>query len=79
MNNYPAFKEYVSSLSHFQTEKLGHRGMTIDRIDNDQGYVPGNLRWVSMEYQSRNRRKKSGSKSIYIGVSYDSSGNRENK
>ena len=29
---------------------------SIDRIDNDRGYVPGNLRWATQRTQVRNRR-----------------------
>lgn len=31
-------------------------GMSIDRIDNDQGYRPGNCRWIPLASQSANRR-----------------------
>lgn len=31
-------------------------GMTLDRIDNNRGYEPGNCRWVDMKVQNRNRR-----------------------
>ena len=30
-------------------------GLTIDRINNDQGYSPDNCRWASQQEQSRNR------------------------
>lgn len=64
------WKEDVQGFVDYLNTVLGPRpsGHSLDRIDNDKGYEPGNLRWASRRKQSVNRRKKKGSKSSIPGV-----------
>lgn len=48
-DSFEAFRDYVNA-------NLGARpqGHTIDRIENDLGYQPGNIRWADPTTQQRN-------------------------
>ena len=50
VNNPSAFCDYVSSLDRYDEPSV-----TIDRIDFKKGYEPGNLRWITLDEQQRNK------------------------
>lgn len=50
-NGFMNFYNYVSKLPHF-----GEKGYTLNRIDNDGNYEPGNVEWSDDVTQANNRR-----------------------
>lgn len=50
-NSFQAYFDYISKLEHF-----GEENRTLDRINNDGGYCPGNVRWATKSEQERNKR-----------------------
>lgn len=43
---------------------------SVDRIDNDDGYRPGNIRWVDKSLQKYNQRRQRNNKSGHKGISW---------
>lgn len=54
-NDAKAFIDYISNLEH-----CGRVGYTLDRIDNNGNYEPGNVRFASKTTQSRNQQRHKG-------------------
>jgi hypothetical protein len=51
-------KEWTESFAAFYAYvgKKPHKSLSLDRIDNDRGYEPDNVRWASRAVQARNKR-----------------------
>lgn len=52
-DDFQAFYEWAIANGYDETAPVGE--CTIDRIDNDKGYAPGNCRWVDLKTQQNNK------------------------
>ena len=62
-NDFKAFYDYAINLEHY-----GGPGRTLDRINNDGNYEPGNVRWATQHTQSANKRLSPKNYVGYTGV-----------
>ena len=71
-NDYASFYNFVSQLEH-----NGEKGRSLDRINNDDGYYPGNVRWATAKEQAKNKRKRRGKSDEQRTDGSQAKGNKE--
>lgn len=60
---FPAFEQWARTSGYADN-------LTIDRKDGNLGYSPDNCRWATYTIQARNKGKRTGGKSQFMGVSW---------
>ena len=69
--DFKSYVKYVESLDGYDPINK-----SLDRIDNNKGYEPGNLRWADNSTQIANQRFSGKGKNKYTGVNYSKTHNR---
>jgi len=65
LKNFEDYKEYVSQLPNYDPENS-----SLDRIDNNESYIKGNLRWVNQSTQVANQQHSGKGFNKYTGVNW---------
>ena len=63
--DYDIWYGYISSLPGFKDREQLH--LTMDRVHNNSGYEPMNLRWATQSQQNSNRRGYGNNMEKYYG------------
>lgn len=72
VHSYTKFRQYIFS-------SIGERPSpthTLDRVDNNKGYEPGNLRWANWSQQTSNTRRKKETTTGFRGVAKNKRGRK---
>jgi hypothetical protein len=64
VNDFTAFRDHIGQIP---TEDDKY---SVDRINNNLGYIPDNVRWATLVQQARNKGKSSNNTSGVTGVSW---------
>jgi len=62
------YAEYIMQLENYNSETVSQ--ISIDRIDNNKGYIIGNLRITNQSVQNANQRFSGKGNNTYTGVSW---------
>lgn len=68
------FEDYCAYV--MQLDGYDPKNASLDRINNDQGYEIGNLRWTTHSTQTANQRTSGKGFNKYLGVNWSKSHNR---